>query len=279
MSSVRQYLSLASDHPNAHDSYAEILQSQGRYPEALMHYTHAVERDGSFNQGYVGRAEVYHSIGDMQAAVDQMDLAIEHAISPGNEVTLLRQRASIQAQHGDRDAAMSSLGQAARVAADAGLANAEATVHRQMALTEAALGDGSSAQGHLDRAAELGSSDSPAHLVTTALTHLSTGNAQAAAEAAAAFVEATDNDEGARSWAMAVEAMTLTEGGDPEGALQALSRADASLPVVQVALSRAYEANGYPVAAERLREEARTIAPGVLANMFVMWAAVMVDQD
>jgi tetratricopeptide (TPR) repeat protein len=279
MASVRRYLELAPDHPNAHDSYAEMLAFHRLYPQALTHYQHAIDRNPGFNQAYVGMAEVFHAVGQLESAVAQMELAVEHAISPNNASATLRQLASIQAQHGDRDGAMRSLGRAARAASEAGNAGAEATAHRQMALTDALMNGGRSAQAHLDQAAQLTRADSPVQHLTAGLVHAATGNLQGARASGDAFFEATDRNASAASWRKAMVALAMLHGGDAEGAIAELNGADVTLPGVKAVYSRAYAAAGFPVAAERMKRDLLENETVVLGNMFEMWTVMVAQED
>jgi tetratricopeptide (TPR) repeat protein len=57
LKTIGEYVRLAPTHPNAHDSYAEMLQSSRRYAEAIPHYERAVQLDSTYAMGYAGIAE------------------------------------------------------------------------------------------------------------------------------------------------------------------------------------------------------------------------------
>ncbi|NNG16943.1 MAG: tetratricopeptide repeat protein, partial [Gemmatimonadales bacterium] len=83
LAAIRKYAELAGDHPNPHDSYAELLQWSGRYDAAMKHYHRATELDPTFDQGYMGMAEVAQMKGEGKHAREHLAKAIEHALTPG----------------------------------------------------------------------------------------------------------------------------------------------------------------------------------------------------
>src|SRR2546426_1233261 len=87
---VRRYVELAPDQPNAHDSYAELLQWSGRMTEAQAHYARAVQLDSSFSEAYMGIAEVSQLSGRGADARRQIQLAIAHSPSKPSTVDYTR---------------------------------------------------------------------------------------------------------------------------------------------------------------------------------------------
>lgn len=278
MANVAKYMELAPDHPNAHDSYAEMHSYDGSYSTALAHYQRAAELEPAYDQAYVGMAEVYSLVGALDAAVEQMNLAYEHRRSPPNGVTTLRQLASMQALHGDRDGAMGTLGRAAAAANEAGIANMEAVSHLQMALTDALLNEGRAAQAHLDRAADIGRPDAPDQLIATGLVQASTGRAQAAKETATKLAEGNTNPA-FQSLAKSITALALLSEGQAQEALTTLEGADPSLSIVQVAQSRALLALDYPVAAESKRQAVLDNRVQLLGNIVEVFAIGLAQQN
>ncbi|MGH2626033.1 MAG: tetratricopeptide repeat protein, partial [Anaerolineales bacterium] len=72
LEAAANYMAKAPNHPNSHDTYAEILQFSGRFDEAIVHYQKALEMDPTNTEGAVGMAEVY----TLQGKGDQARAAI-----------------------------------------------------------------------------------------------------------------------------------------------------------------------------------------------------------
>jgi tetratricopeptide (TPR) repeat protein len=57
--SLKTYLSLKPDLPNAYDSYAEILKLEGKYDESITQYKTALEKDPQFTYSLMGLGDNY----------------------------------------------------------------------------------------------------------------------------------------------------------------------------------------------------------------------------
>src|SRR3989449_697472 len=97
---VRRYMELAPDHPNAHDSYAELLQWSGRLTEAQAltrpNLIAQVHRDMAFFDAQLGRgmAVASHLAAAAQAGGADVPMQVEmtaaaHAV--GGDITVARQ--------------------------------------------------------------------------------------------------------------------------------------------------------------------------------------------
>lgn len=221
LDAVRDYLRLASEHPNAHDSYAELLQFDGQYEDALRHYGHAVARDEGYEAGYTGAAEVHALMGDYEDAAAQMLAAAEHASTPQARVNHMRGAAAAYMLDGNRRQAMETLSSATQVAEGADLGNAAGFAHLQMAVTAALMGRDGEIAAHIDRAGELGPQNPGFHGMS-ALAHGAAGHVDAARAAAANVPEGNAFWSGVGQTAVA---LALAEQGDTDGAMEALSAA------------------------------------------------------
>ncbi len=94
LAAAREYVRLAPDHPNAHDSYAEILQWSVQLPEAMQEYQRAHEIDPTFGAGMLGMAEVHWLSGRTGAAREAYTKAAELARMPA-EAQELKLAASV----------------------------------------------------------------------------------------------------------------------------------------------------------------------------------------
>ena len=106
---VAKYVELAPTHPNSHDSYAEILQLQGRLDEADKHYVSALKNDPQFDVALVGRAEIAILRGNYAAARPYITQALAMATTPARKITLQRQMAATYLYEGNLKAARSLL--------------------------------------------------------------------------------------------------------------------------------------------------------------------------
>ena len=94
LQSVAKYASLKPTHPNAHDSYAEILQMNGQYDAAETHYTAALSNDPAWEEALVGRAEIAVMRGKYAAARPHLQQALALATTPTRKQALQRQIAA-----------------------------------------------------------------------------------------------------------------------------------------------------------------------------------------
>jgi len=275
MASVEHYVELAPDHPNAADSHAELLQMAGRYPEALAEYRRTAELDASFNQAYMGAAEVLFLVGAGDAARDAIEQAIEHAPSDGARVTAMRALANTYMIDGVRDGAMGQLEQAAAAADEAAIDGARAITRQQMALTDAATGDGRFVAEYLEEAAAIGGAETPVHLAISGLAYAGSNQVGMARTASEQLAEAS----AAPFWqslSHAIEAMCLLQEDDAEGALAALGEANPGDPIVQAVMAETYDRLDRPRAADAMREKLTGNRQINLANPFLAFALAQV---
>ncbi len=78
----KRYTELLPNHPNPHDSYAEVLQWSGRLDEARQEYQRALQLDPSFVEAYYGLAEVATLRHDYAAARAPLEAALARAATP-----------------------------------------------------------------------------------------------------------------------------------------------------------------------------------------------------
>lgn len=156
------YMKLAPNHPNSHDTYAEILQFNGRLPEAMQHYQRALEIDPGYNAGEAGLAEVHMLMGHPAVARDAYAKAASHARTPTTRLNSLASGAAIYVLEGKHKDAVRELGVIAATAEREQLPLLAAGYHRWAALIEASFGDPKMVAPHLAKAAELGGTPVPA---------------------------------------------------------------------------------------------------------------------
>ena len=98
---IAKYAELAPNHPNPHDSYAEILQLNGRYAEADKHYVKALDIDPQFESALVGRADIQILQGGYGAARPYLNKAISMTETPARKLVMQRELAALHLYDGD----------------------------------------------------------------------------------------------------------------------------------------------------------------------------------
>lgn len=195
LKTVGEYVRLAPTHPNAHDSYAEILQEHGRYAEAITHYERAVQLDSNYAQGFAGIAEsnmlqrkYADAIPHMQRAVKvdpayaagylligqaylQMGRpaearatfvgAAQHLGLPAAKLAQLTAAALMLVPSGTPKVALTELRSLAVGAEEQSLPAQAAIAYRNVAMMEAAFGDRKAVAGHLAKATAVAPAPAP----------------------------------------------------------------------------------------------------------------------
>jgi len=186
LTTIGEYVRLAPTHPNAHDSYAEMLQMNGKYAEAITHYERAVQIDSTYAQGYAGIAESNLLLKKYPDAITQMQRAVkvdptyaagyaliavaylqsgrpdsaratfvgaaQKAATPAAKFAPLTGAALVQVPAGKPKDALAELGVLAADMEEANLPGQAAAAYRNVALMEAAFGDRRAVAGHLAKA-------------------------------------------------------------------------------------------------------------------------------
>jgi len=249
---VKKYLELAPDHPNSHDSYAEMMQWEGRFDEAVAHYRRALSIDPTYAAGYTGIADAHQQQGrgaDARAALTE---GLAHAPTPIAKVALHRQIALSLAADRNRSGAEAALGEAMREATGANLAPLVANLHRDFAMVNALTGNANGVAGHLDAAgapnANLAGQN--AMLLAVAGKH---------AEARAALDAAGSMPNAAQAFyltghAPVIRALILVNEGQGDAALAELAKGDITLPTAEAVSALAEQARKNPTTARVFRD-------------------------
>jgi len=247
LAEVREYVRLLPNHPNSHDSYAELLQWDGRLAEAIPHYRRAVALDPGYTAGYDGIAEAQVLMGRGDLARASLAEAEAAAPLPG-DAGRHRRIAATYLVEGNARAATTELGRAlaAVKAAGGNTANAEATLHFQMAMVDFYLGDGKATASHAGAAAAggplaqanaraleaLGSKDyAAAHQQLQGAIREGTAAGTPGGANAAANLEVT-------------EALVYAAEGRGDDAMAALGRGNSASPLGRMAAALAARAQG-----------------------------------
>lgn len=271
MQAVRKYAELLPDHPNPHDSYAELLQWDGQYQAALRHYARAAELDAEFDQAYVGAAEVYWLMGDRDQALDQLQMAVDHAITPGAGVTYRRAMGHVYLMSGDERRGMEQLARAAEFGEAEGVGAAAAFAYEELAVADAMVGNGRQVEAHLAKAAELRGNNAAIHQAMAAMAHAHTGNLDGARSMTRDMME---SNQGAfwQDFGHTLMAVADMAEENYDSAMRHLAMADPGNPVTQATMAACLEEMDRDVEARSKWNEIEANRQINLGNAFLAMA-------
>ncbi|MEO8578479.1 MAG: hypothetical protein ABI556_17335 [Gemmatimonadales bacterium] len=265
LDAARMQVKLLPDNPNSHDTYAELLQWDGNYAEALKHYGDAVKLDPAFVEGYRGMAEVEALQGHYDKARVYANQAISGASQPGLKLFYMRDIAGLFALAGDTKAMQAQLTVVANEAKAAGNNRIAAVMYGQLAASSANMGDGKAAHAYLDMARSMNYTDPDAQIsYFTTMTHAMLKHWEPANAALAAAKAAPEL--GFKQRVMAAEAYLATAQGKPADAVALLASADQTDMVVAGRLAEAYAALGRTEDAAKMQQQILDSRTLVLAD-------------
>jgi tetratricopeptide (TPR) repeat protein len=259
VAAAAKQVELVPKQPNAHDTYAELLQFTGRLDDAVTHYTAATKLAPGFTEGYGGVAEVRQLQGRGADARAALDDAVRHALNLPDSLRYMEYLAqSDVADERDKEAA-SRLAEVARLAESRGAKAQAAAAHRDMALLAALGKDTLGVAQHLAAARGAGAADTPAR------------TSQQADIAAIAYMVAGSADSvrataAGRDSAHLVQAIALLQAGSADEALRHLAQADTTAPITQELSAEAHAKLAHDDVARTARERLLARRDGVYFN-------------
>ncbi len=254
MKAVKTYAELEPNHPNPHDSYAELLQRSGEFAQAAMHYKRAIELQPTYAAGYDGIAETAVLLGNTAEARSALERSLPHRVTPQQRLTTWRRIAATYVIDGNKKAALETYAKVATEAEKEGLKGIAALAHQQAALTEAAIGSAKAAPAHLAAAAALDGADTPAQLATTGLA-MAMAKKLPDARAAMTKLEASTDYDNWKTPAISIKAMTLLHENKADMALAELAKADQSDILVKAIKAECLAKTKQKTEAQALRQE------------------------
>ncbi|HEX9894046.1 MAG TPA: tetratricopeptide repeat protein, partial [Gemmatimonadales bacterium] len=144
------FMQKASGQPKAHDTYAELLQWDGRYDDAVKHYTAAIEADKTFLAGFFGLAEVQMLQGKGDLARTTLTASLPNSTVPAQRVAAHNRIANSYVLDGNTKAALTAFVAALGEAQKANLTGQVVGAHVAMMNLEAALGDSKNVPAHVE---------------------------------------------------------------------------------------------------------------------------------
>ena len=254
LTAAEKQVQLAPRNPNAHDSYAELMQWNGKLPEALHHYQEAVDIDPTFVEALIGMAEVETLQGHYDKAAGYVNQAIARTSIPSQKVTYMRDLAGVYAVANNRPKGLAALAAAVNAAKAEGNNQLAALMLAQEAASYAAGGDAKSAHAYLDMARATYPEPAAGVSFFAAMAH---GRLKHWAPATAAIAAAKAAPDAALlgDRILAAEAFLATGQGKPADAIALLSKADVTDALVAGRLAEAYAATGNTAEATKLQQQ------------------------
>ena len=240
--------------PNSHDTYAELLQWSGNYPEALKHYQQAFALDSAFVAALEGMADVETLQGHYDKARGYISQAIARSTQPGVKLFYMRDIVGIHGMAGDRKSMEAQLIAVAKEAKAQGNTRVAANAYSQIAASSANAGNAKAAHDYLALAYATDTAKSVTVGYYAAMAHAMLKHWAPAMEALAAAKSAPDATQSAARIS-AAEAYLATSQGKPADAIALLASADLTDPVVAGRLAEAYLAAGRVDEAAKLQRQ------------------------
>jgi hypothetical protein len=190
LAAARKQAELLPDHPNAEDTWADILLLEGRVDEAYSHTQASLRLDSTYFNAHVKQGTIALVRGQYEQARASFKRGAEVAGTPAARVEASYWNAASYLYQHDVSAAMRELAAAAEGAAAGGLTPAQrALPYQRMAVIEAMLGDKSKVQSHLAKGAETGPANSLNQVSGATLAYAALGDSRRAAENARAYAQ------------------------------------------------------------------------------------------
>ena len=252
---VRRYMELAPDHPNAHDSYAELLQWSGRLTEAQAHYSRAAQLDSSFSEAFMGLAEIATLSGKGAEARRQIQLAIAHSPSKTNTIFYTRDLARSFLLDGMLKEGMDQFAIALRDAQALNRPRLIAQIHQDMAIADAQSGRGTTIASHLAAAAQANGAEDPMQIEITAAANALGGDTNVARQAIQKLTALAQPDNQYATRTSVMRALIALRANKPTEALTQLAGAPLDDSWVRTLTAECYAAAGNLADARTLKNQ------------------------
>lgn len=178
---IQQYVRLAPDQPNAHDSWGDLLILDGRLDEALAHIQTSMKLDSTWAGGALKTGAIKLVTTTRDEARTWFARARDILPAAASRIEPHYWVATSYVISHDAKSAMRELSAIGDEVAAAKLPAATvALVHQRMALVEATIGNKQNAAPHLAKSAEIGGANTSAHTSRAVIVYAATGDAAAA---------------------------------------------------------------------------------------------------
>jgi len=119
----KKYIDLMPEHPNPYDSYAELLQTRGRYDESIAQYQKAYEKDNTFLTALTGIGHNHVFKGEYDKARELYNQSLSNSTTINQKLGSLFWTATSHVHEGNIDEAMKVLSKRKKMAKKEGLTN------------------------------------------------------------------------------------------------------------------------------------------------------------
>jgi len=247
LAAAKRQVELNPTAPNAHDTYAELLQWNGDFPHAADEYRQASTLLPKFPEAYAGLAEVAALEGQYDQARTFLTQAIANAWTPQQKLGYIRQIVGTYVlQGGPGDAIVKQLEAAIAESKAQKDKRTTAVLYSQLATVQANLGNASAAHQSI-ALAKAASADVPwnVHFYSAMAHGLMKHWAPAGQELSALKDQAVDDPSVSKDFLAALEGYQLTQQGKPTDALPILMSADTTNILVMNRIAEAHAALGH----------------------------------
>jgi len=247
IAAAKRQVELNPNAPNPHDTYAEILQWSGKFPEAIVEYRVATTTPPRFPGSFSGMAEVEALQGHYDQARAYLNQAITQAWTPQEKLFFMTEIAGTYALQGNQVDALTK--QLDAIAAEAKAQNdleTAAIATAQKATVYANAGNIAAAHKAIADAKAITSPEPwQVNYFATMAHALMKHWAPANQELATVKQKTTGNVNVTRTLVAAAEANLATQQGRPADALTILMAADTNNVVVMNRIAEAHAALGH----------------------------------
>ena len=233
---AQTYVTLEPDLPNAHDTYAQVLQWLGRYEEAADHARRAIEL-GAPPAWHDRLANILQLSGRGGEARAVLEAALEIA-DPDDRPDLLFALGNSFLLDGVEERAVETFQQTALEAERLDRPVYVAAAYEQAAITDGLLGDGRAIEGHLAAAAAVRGLEHPRHIRASGLAYGFAGETEWSRREAGRLAE-----RGQEAWAASahlLEGLSYLRDGAYDEAESELRLADPARPLTAALLAECY---------------------------------------
>ena len=260
LEAAKRQAELNPNAPNPHDTYAEILEWSGKFPEATAEYRRATMTPPRFPEAYAGLAEVEALQGHYDQARTYLNQAIANAWNPRQKLSYMRQIAGTYALQGNSADALTKQLEAIANEAKAQQNPQVAAIATAQEATVYANAGNTAAAHQAIAAAKAASSDVPwAVNYFAAMAHgLMKHWAPANQELAALKAKAGTDPGVSKTLVAAAEGNLATQQGRPADALKLLMATDTTDIVVMNRIAEAHAALGHTAEAARWNNKVAT---------------------
>jgi tetratricopeptide (TPR) repeat protein len=198
LAAAEKYMQVAPQHPNSHDTYADVLLLLGRGQEAIPHVEQIrrIDPDWTATEAKLGTIKL--TMGDVKGARTHFDEVVRTATEPQERIEAAYWLAAVDLHAKNPKAAVQQITRIADVAKGADLPGAVVLAHSRAAVIQAYTGDRRGAQASLAaaQAAAMNDNQKATHQAHTAIVLSRLGQADDARAAATQFASLQPNNPG-----------------------------------------------------------------------------------